>query len=275
MALDTNATKLANLFNPQVVADMINTKLVDAIRFAPLARIDNTLVGRPGNTVTLPSYAYIGDATTVAEGADIAIAQLTESTTPVTIHKIGKGVQITDEALLSGYGDPAGEIVKQLRTSIASQVDNEVLAVLNGIATGMTHTTAASGVMDADDIADALVKFGEDIEGEKVLLLNAADYAGLRKADDWCPASEIGANLIINGAVGKIHGCQVVISNKLATPNTAYIVKPGALAIYMKRDTMVETDRDIINKSTVVTADKHFVAYLYDASKAIKITKKA
>ena len=53
-----------------------------------------------------------------------------------------------------------------------------------------------------------------------------------------------------------------------------FIVKPGALAIYMKRDTLLETDRDIINKSTVMTVDKHYVAYLYDASKAIKITTK-
>lgn len=272
MALDTKATKLANLFNPEVVADMINAKLTDAIRFAPLARIDTTLVGRPGNTVTLPSYAYIGDAETVAEGADIAVSQLTESTTTATIHKIGKGVQITDEALLSGYGDPAGEIVKQLRTSIASQVDNEVLATLAAVAEGMTHT-AAGAVLAADDVAEALVKFGEDIEGEKVLVVSPADYAAIRKADDWCPASEIGANLIIEGAVGKVHGCQVVISNKLSAPNTSYIVKPGALAIYTKRETLVETDRDIINKSTVVTADKHFVVYLYDASKAIKIVK--
>ena len=39
----------------------------------------------------------------------------------------------------------------------------------------------------------------------------------------------------------------------------------------MKRETIIETDRDIINKSTVLTADKHYVAYLYDSSKAIKI----
>ena len=282
MALMTNATKLANLFNPQVVADLIDKKLVDAIRFAPLARIDTTLVGRPGSTITLPSYAYIGDATDVAEGADIPIGQLTESTVSATVKKVGRGVQLTDEAVLSGYGDPVGEAVTQIQTAIASKVDADVLAVLGTVAAGMTHACAARAT--ADDIADALVKFGEDIEGEKVFLCSPATYAGLRKADDWCPASEIAANLIIKGAVGMIHGCQVVVSNKLKdvttgsgdsekTTCTAYIVKPGALAIYMKRDTMVETDRDIVNKSTVMTADKHYVAYLYDASKAIKMTE--
>lgn len=271
MALNTNATKLANLFNPQVVGDLIDKKLVDAIRFAPLAHVDSTLEGRPGNTLTLPSYAYIGDAEVVAEGADIPVAQLTQSTVDVVIHKIGKGVQITDEAVLSGFGNPDEEAVDQLLTSIASKADNEMLAVLEGIDTTMTHT-AAGAVLAADDVADALVKFGEDIDGEKVLLCNAADYNAIRKANDWVPASEIAANMVIRGSVGMVHGCQVVISNKLAG-KPAFVVKPGALRLILKRDTMVETDRDIVNKSTVITADKHAVAYLYDASKAIKIAR--
>lgn len=268
MAINTNATKLANLFNPQVVGDMINAKLVDAIRFSPLCRIDTNLVGRPGNTITLPSYSYIGDATAVGEGEDIPISQLTESTVETTVSKVGKGVQVTDEAVLSGYGDPLGEAVSQIGIAIASKVDNDVLTVLNGIGSEMTHSATD---FSTDAVADALVKFGEDIDGEKVLLISAEDYAILRKADDWCPASEIAANIIINGAVGQIHGCQVVISNKLKGKKTSYIVKPGALSLILKRDTLVETDRDIINKSTVLTADKHYVAYLYDASKAIKI----
>lgn len=268
MAINSNATKLANLFNPQVVGDMINAKLVDAIRFSPLCRVDTNLVGRPGNTITLPSYSYIGDATVVGEGEDIPISQLTESTVEATVSKVGKGVQVTDEAVLSGYGDPVGEAVEQVVIAIASKVDNDVLGVLETISSNMTHTASA---FDADAIADALVKFGEDIEGEKVALVSPEEYAVLRKADDWCPASEIAANLVIAGAVGQVHGCQVVVSNKLRGKNASYIVKPGALSLILKRDTLVETDRDIINKSNVLTADKHYVAYLYDASKAIKI----
>ena len=53
----TNGTYLSNLFDPQVIADLINTRLIDKIAFAPLARIDNTLQGRAGDTVTLPYYA--------------------------------------------------------------------------------------------------------------------------------------------------------------------------------------------------------------------------
>ena len=53
----TNGTYLSSLFNPQVVAELINTKLTDNMVFAPLAKIDYTLQGRAGNTVTLPYYS--------------------------------------------------------------------------------------------------------------------------------------------------------------------------------------------------------------------------
>ena len=55
MTATANTTMLADLIDPQVIADYIDTKLVDAIRLSPLARIDNTLVGRPGDEVTLPA----------------------------------------------------------------------------------------------------------------------------------------------------------------------------------------------------------------------------
>lgn len=279
MALDPNATKLANLINPQVLADMIDAKLVDYMRFAPLATIDNTLQGRPGNTITLPSYAYIGDASTVAEGADIGIRQLTTSSTPVKIHKIGNGVQITDEAVLSGFGDPLGEATKQLTLSIASQVDNEFLGVLNAITSPMVHTAGTAGTLAFADVADALELFGEDVEdgSARVLLISPKQYTGLRKTSGWLPASDISADLAIRGVVGMVQGCQVIVSNKLkeaSSKENAYIVKAGALRLFMKRGVLVESDRDIVNKSTVITADSHFAPYLYDASKAIKIIVK-
>ena len=53
----STGTYLSNLFNPEVVADIINTKLTDKMVFAPLAKIDYTLEGRAGNTVKLPYYS--------------------------------------------------------------------------------------------------------------------------------------------------------------------------------------------------------------------------
>ena len=57
MASTSNTTMLADLLDPQVVADYIDKKLIDNIRFAPLATVRTDLVGRPGDEVTVPYYA--------------------------------------------------------------------------------------------------------------------------------------------------------------------------------------------------------------------------
>lgn len=46
MVLGTTTT--AQVINPQVMADMVSAKLPKLIKFTPLAVVETTLVGRPG-----------------------------------------------------------------------------------------------------------------------------------------------------------------------------------------------------------------------------------
>lgn len=277
-------TMLANMVNPKVMADMIEQKYVDLMKFAPLATIDMTLAGRPGDTIILPNFTYIGDAATLAEGVSLTPSILATSTTSVSIHKIAKGVEITDEAVLSGFGDPYGEAVSQIALAIASNVDNEVLSILHGITGTMAYSTANNTTLPGPaDIVSALELFGEDIEdGPTVALVSPAVYTSMRTvvgANTWVPASEIAAGIAVRGVVGEFQGCQVMVSNKLKSTGAGagdiYLVKPGALRIFLKRDTLVEYDRDILAFTNVITASKHFAAYLYNAGKAIRIYKPA
>ena len=316
MATTANTTMLADLIDPEVLAAFIDKKLVDNIRLAPLARIDNTLVGQAGDEISLPYYTYIGDAEDVAEGEDIPISKLTQDLTKVKVSKIGKAVEFTDEALLSGAGNISNEAASQVLTAVNSKVEQKLTADMRTNAT-LTATIAAAND-PSDDIADALTQFGEEIEGQKVLVIPPAFYAKLRKSKLWIPNSEIGADMIIKGRVGMVHGCEVVTSQRLAAHNEyakttdtsidqtktyyiydkgqwktvatpdvddiatyyeatavaaqAFIVKPGALAIYMKRNTMVEFDRDKLAQKNYIIASKLFAPYVYDKSKLIKLS---
>lgn len=272
----TGTTKLEQMVNPEVMASMVSARLEAEIKFAPLATVDTTLQGSAGDTVTLPKYAYIGDATDVGEGEAIPLEQMATSTTKVTVKKAGRGVELTDESMLSGYGDPLGEATNQLGMAIANKIDNDVLDTLDKIGAVMTVGDGTT-VLGAAVVADALVKFGENIDGEKVLLIAPAQLAQLRNSEDWLKATDIGVDILIKGTVGMIHGCQVVLSNKIKAVNgvyTNYIIKPGALAIYLKRDIAIENDRDIVHKTTVITADKHYTTHIADDTKAIKVKVK-
>ena len=275
MAATSNATLLQDLFVPEVVADAIDKKLVDAIRFSPLAIIDTTLVGRPGDELTMPSYEYIGDAAAVAEGADIPIAKLSQDTEKVKVSKIGKAVEFSDESLLSGANnDIAEEAAKQVVIAVNSKLEADLISEMSAKAVLTAELNLASGNV-THGIADALGKFGEDIDGEKVLLVPPAVYTALVKSDGWIPNTEAGANIIMNGTVGSIFGAQVVLSNRLTAKNEAYLIKPGALRIVMKRNTLVEFDRDILSEMNYIKASKLFAPYVYDKTKVVKIAVSA
>lgn len=271
---DDTGTYLKNLFDPEVIGGMINEKLTSNIVFAPLATIDYTLQGTAGDTVTLPYFEYSGDADVVEEGNDIPIKQLSAKTKKVTIKKIGKAHQLTDESVLSGYGDPINESVRQITTGIASKVDNELLDALDAIDggdNGKNLYTAKSETFDPSELPKALALFGEEIEGQKAIIVDPATYATLLDVKSYMPASDIAADLLIRGSVGMVYGTQIIVSERVAAKKALYIVKPGALALFIKRDVLVETDRDILNQSTVIAGSKLFAPYLYRPSAAIKI----
>ena len=240
-------TKLENMINPQVLASMIDGELEFALKFTNLATVDHTLVGRPGNTVSLPAYKMIGEAVDVAEGEAIPVEALATEMENVTVKKAGKGVRITDEAILSGYGDPLGQASKQLAKAIAAKVDTDVMACLEGIGEEMTINKALS----AEVVSEALVKFGEDLEGQKVLLVSPAQLHTLKQDPTWLSVQELGKEALVEGA--------------------NYIVKPGAVAIYLKKDTSLETERIHNIRATELTVDKHYTVHLADVTKAIKI----
>ena len=259
-------TKMEHMINPEVLASMVDGELEFALKFTNLATVDHTLVGRAGNTVSLPAYKMIGEAEDVAEGEAIPVEALATEMEKKKKKKAGKGVRITDEAILSGYGDPLGQASKQLAKAIAAKVDSDVMACLDEIGPEMTISKALS----ADVVSEALVKFGEDIEGQKVLLISPAQLHALKSDKNWVAAAEIGREALVEGAIGQIHGCDVVISNRITDTN--FIVKPGAVAIYLKRETSLETERIPSIRATELTVDKHYTVHLADVTKAIKIT---
>jgi hypothetical protein len=255
-------TKLSSLLNPEVVAEYIDAKLVDKIKLSPLAVVGTELQGRPGNTLTVPVWQYIGSAQDLAEGvADVPVVLSSDDST-VTVKKAAKSVEITDEAILSGHGNPVGEIADQLLSSIADKVEKDCYTALEGATLKHTATVSTSA------IADAIGLFGEDLDEEMRVFINPQEYASIRKGAEFVPSSNVqGA---IGGSIGYIYNAAVVVSNRVPK-GKAYIVKPGALGIELKRDTNVESDRDILAKTNVYAVDKHYAAYLRDKTKVVVI----
>lgn len=271
-------TKIANLFVPEVVGPEIITKLADNIKFMPFAKYRETLKGTPGDKVKRWKYTYIGDAEEFTEGNDISYGQLTQTTTEMTIKKAGRGVELTDEAVLNSVGDVEAEAVKQIRLAIAQKVDNDCKTSLDGIISQMTVGDGTKTI-GADLVTLAQEKWGEDIDTKDMaLLINAKQVKDIRKDPDFIPASEIKAEMMITGSLGQILGCDIVLSNKVVSDGkgkyTNYLIKGQPLVIEIKRDIMPERDRDIDKKITKCNADLHYGVYLEEDNNAVKIIAK-
>lgn len=288
-------TKLADLINPEVMADMIEAKLPARIVVTPFAAIDNTLEGTPGNTITVPQYAYIGDAEDLAEGEAATAAKLAASSTKVTVKKAVKEVELTDEAKLSGYGDPEGEAANQLAKAIASKVDADAMAVITGKDVQLTYDGTAK-VISYEGIVDAVDVFGEELNTEKVMFVSPKQVTTLRKDANFISADKYGqgSNVVMTGEIGRIANCRIVASNRIAkqtktTESNDFYACPivklqgvdevdsdaPAVTIYMKRGVNVEADRDIHAKKDVYSVDEHYAVAVSNTAKVVLAKFKA
>ena len=272
-------TKIAQLVNPEVLADMVSAKLPKMIKFTPLAYVERELVGQPGNTVTVAKWVYSGDAKDITEGEAIVPDQLTTDKSTMTIKKAGKGVEVTDEALLSGYGDPLGQAAHQISLAIANKVDNDLVVEAKKATQYVDDAPTTGAALDK-----ALAVFEDEEDARYVALVNPKDAIDLRAdtVKEWVRGSEIGANIVISGTFGETHGVQIVRSKKVTKgkgflvkisaveTDTDDVAKYGAFVINLKRDVAIETDRDILKKTTVITGDEHYGVYLYDPTKVVK-----
>lgn len=279
-------TKIADLINPQVMADMISAKIQKKIVVAPFAKIDTTLVGVPGNTITVPKYGYIGDAEDVAEGVAAGTVKLSTGSTTVTVKKAMKAVELTDEAILSGYGNPVGETNNQLAKAVAAKVDNDAMDALQKATLIYDGSTAG---ISYNAIVDAIDLFDEEVNSEKVMFINPKQVTVLRKDANFISADKYTGQVILTGEIGMIANCRIVPSKKVpvvkvgdSTKVDCYacpIVKlnndaeteddAAALTIYLKKDTSVETERNTLARLTDVSVDKHYAAALTNESKVV------
>ncbi len=224
-------TKLTDLINPEVMADMIEAKLDKRLAVIPFAKIDNTLQGQAGSTITVPKWGYIGSAEDIAEGGSITPSTMSSSSVTATIKQVGKAVELTDVAVLSGYGDPVGNAVSQIAKSIEEKIDNDCF---DEALTGTLTFDGKSAVISYNQVVEAISEFDEEINSPKVLFVHPKQVKTLRKDANFISADKygLGTNVMMSGEIGMICNARVISSKKcplikytLATSSTANALK--------------------------------------------------
>lgn len=275
----SGTTKLENMVDPEVMAPMITAKLTEKIVATPFAKIDTTLVGRPGSTITIPRYKYIGEAEDVAEGVEAGVVKLETDTDEYSVKKAMKAVTLTDEAILSGYGNPVGEANSQLGKAIADKIDNDVMDELKKAKLTYEGTT-----ISYNDVVDAIDKFNEEENVPKVMFIHPKQVSELRKDANFISNDKYPNNVIMRGEIGMIANTRIVATKKAINDAGTYFLNPivqlraesqtgddelSAVTIFLKRSVNVETERHTLSRTTDISVDEHYIVALTDETKVV------
>jgi hypothetical protein len=253
-------TKAIDLINPEVMADVISAKLENAIKFAPYAKVDNTLVGRPGDTITRPKYAYIGPAVDLTEGVAMTPEKMSMTSTTVTVKEAGKAVDLGETAIITNVDDVVGQTNDQLAKAIADKVDIDYLATLDETLLQFdgTATTAAN-------IIDAIALFGDEDEEAYVLFINPADYNELYKS------MVVGNSFLSKAQLAELLGLADIVKTQRVAEGTSYIQKQGAVEIVYKKKPEIKVAEDILTRSVTLAINSFYTTNLFNDNGVVKL----
>jgi N4-gp56 family major capsid protein len=262
---------------PEVWGDMAQAQFTGQVRVAGSAAVieDNTLEGAPGDTIHFPKWGALGELDDLTETTPMTPTAMSTSDATATIKEAGKAVEITDKARLTALADPETEARRQFGVLAARKVDAALIAQAQadesaaGGGTPYSFTTA-SGVTKlswAGGIVPAIGKFGDEWEPSDFagLWINSAQLGDVFSDDQFINASKLGGTNtpVQTGQIGAVAGVPVFVTNRL-TAGKFLLMKRNALGLLYKRRPLVESDRDILARSTVVTTTMHYAVKRLD-----------
>jgi N4-gp56 family major capsid protein len=291
-------TTASDLIVPEVWGDAVMVSVQGSAVLLPLVDADDELVGQPGDTVHFPKFNYIGDADDLTEGVAMTPTKMSMSDSYATIKEAGKAIELTDTAVLTAIGRPNDQARTQLALSIARKIDSDIRAAAeyehtNGGAGDPEPTSAplkitVTGPMSWGAYVSAIALMGDEYEPADIvgIVLHSSQHVALLNDDKFISSESFGANAVIQrGQVGAIGTVRVYVSDRGTAVTDvdgvtagdqpgrkALIIKRGAIALKYKRRPIVETDRDILARTNVITTNVHYAVKRVDDRGVIVLT---
>lgn len=272
----TGTTTTADLIVPEVWADAVGPTILGKAVWATLALTDTTLTGQPGNRVNMPKWKYIGDADELTEGVAMDTTKMEMVDSWATIKEAGKAVELTDNATLEALGNPDSQARTQLALSVARKIDTDLRAAAlyehtNAGEDDDEATTAPLKLADANlpmswnRFTRAIALLGDEYDPSELagVVITSTQHAQLLNDPKFISSESFGADAVLmRGQVGRIGTVPILVSDRgiaaNATRHLAIIVKRGALSLKYKRQPIVETDRDILKRTNIITTNVHY-----------------
>jgi N4-gp56 family major capsid protein len=229
-----------------------------------------------GKTIQVPKYPAIA-AADLTEGTDMSSTTVSTSSVSVAVGEVGAQVILTDMAAY-GAGNPAVELGTVLGNAIATKMDQDLLALFAGFSAGFG--AAGQEITVAD-----LFKAAATLRANKVTgVINAVVHpfqayalkANLTNTFANPNGGDIQNEAMRNGYVGTVAGINVYESANVAIDgagdSVGAVFAPEAIAIAIKKDFGIETQRDASLRAFELNATAVYGVGELDDSFGVKMT---
>jgi len=229
-----------------------------------------------GKVIQVPKYPAIA-AADLTEGTDMGSTAVSTTSVSVAVGEVGAQVLLTDMAAY-GAGNPALELGTVLGNAIATKMDTDLIALFAGFSGALG--SAGTEITVADLFKAAATLRANKVTGVINAVVHPYQAYALKANLTNTFANPNGGDLqneaMRNGYVGTIAGINVYESANVAIDGSGdsvgAVFAPEAIALAMKKDFGIETQRDASLRAFELNATAVYGVGELDDSYGVKMT---
>lgn len=252
---------MANTVYPNTVIEAKAKELLTtAINTRSLMTVDTSLTESAGMTKTINVYTYTGTAEELANGAgNTSRGSISFASNDYKVKRVQANFDYTDDDFMmddtvvdNGVAGATAIVKNKMNADFFTECAKATLSV--------------TGALSYDTIVDAISELNVEDESKIFVVIPNSQKALLRKDADYMAARQ--GEVVYTGQVGTICGIPVIASK---ATDTAYVMTPEAVKLFMKQDVNAGTERDEDTTVNSVYIRAYYIAALVDATKICKI----
>ena len=262
-----------NVIVPEVYASLVREKIAGKCKVAQFLVNIGDLHGKVGETLTMPKWAYIGDAVDWDINTPMDKTQMKQTSTQATIKAIqAPAVEVADYDNEVELGNAIEEAASQQALGVARKYDTD--AIECALQSPLKYKLATKNTVTQNELIEMLGLYGDDRD--------SADFDAIVVHSTFAPSfyempmfvkrdmtmAVDGNGVAVNGCIGYFLNIPVVLSDRLydATNQEGFILvmKKEAISIIPKENPFAEPERNASLRRTTIYLSQFYAMALTD-----------
>lgn len=262
-----------NIIVPEVYSSLVREKIAGKCKVAQFLVNLGDLHGKVGETLTMPKWAYIGDAKDWDFNTPMDKTQMKQTSTQATIKAIAApAVEVADYDNEVELGNAIEEAANQQAEGVARKYDTDAIAC--ALESPLKYKLATKGAVTQDELIAMLGLYGDDRDSADfdAIVVHSSFAPSFYKMDMFVKRdltmTTDGNGVAVNGCIGYFLNIPVVLSDRLYDTSNQegfiLMMKKNAISIIPKESPFAETARDASLRRTTIYLSQFFAMALTD-----------